>query len=152
VFDDLKLVTALTPEELIRFGREEERISYTDLNAYRKDDDKAKTVRFTPARGRMFARMRPGKDAGSQLDSTGIRNHGLLSKAQRTLDIAGWSEGAQRDVEIFRLIDTEGLTPLLAVLNEANLERGARFNADQINEATQAAPAITNAMPDLRKP
>ncbi len=48
-----------------------------------------------------------------------IRNHGLLSKGRRLLDIAGWSEEAQTDMEVYRLVDTEGLTPLLTVLNEA---------------------------------
>ncbi len=47
-----------------------------------------------------------------------IRNHGLFSKAERALTIAGWSEKARRDIEIFRLEDVEGLTPLLMVLNE----------------------------------
>lgn len=50
-----------------------------------------------------------------------IRNHGLLSKGRRLLDIAGWSEQAQQDMEVYRLVDTEGLTPLLTVLNEATL-------------------------------
>jgi len=49
-----------------------------------------------------------------------VRNHGLLSKARRLLDIAGWSKDAQSDMEIYRLVDTEGLTPLLTVLNEAS--------------------------------
>ncbi len=47
-----------------------------------------------------------------------IRNHGLFSKAERALQIAGWSEKARNDIEIFRLVDTDGLTPLLMVLNE----------------------------------
>ena len=47
-----------------------------------------------------------------------LRNHGLFSKAERALTIAGWSEKARRDIEIFRLEDAEGLTPLLMVLNE----------------------------------
>jgi hypothetical protein len=50
-----------------------------------------------------------------------IRNHGLFSKAERALQIAGWSDGARNDIEIFRLVDTEGLTPLLMVLNEATM-------------------------------
>ena len=33
--------------------------------------------------------------------------------------MADWSEGARRDVEIFRLVQTDGLTPLLMVLNES---------------------------------
>lgn len=49
-----------------------------------------------------------------------IRNHGLLSKGRRVLEIAGWSASAQRDLELFQLVDTEGLTPLLTVLNEAS--------------------------------
>ncbi len=52
------------------------------------------------------------------------RRHGLFSKAQRTLDIAGWSAVAQADVEIFRLVDCDGLTPLLALFNEATLAQG----------------------------
>lgn len=52
-----------------------------------------------------------------------IRNHGLFSKAEHALQIAGWSEKARNDVEVFRLEDTEGLTPLLMVLNDA--DRGA---------------------------
>jgi hypothetical protein len=46
-----------------------------------------------------------------------VRNHGLFSKAEHALQIAGWSEKARNDVEVFRLVDTEGLTPLLIVLN-----------------------------------
>lgn len=46
-----------------------------------------------------------------------LRNHGLFSKAEVALRLAGWSEKARRDVEIFPLVETEGLTPLLMVLN-----------------------------------
>lgn len=49
-----------------------------------------------------------------------LRNHGLFSKAERALMIAGWGDKARRDIEIFRLEDAEGLTPLLMVLNEGN--------------------------------
>ena len=45
-----------------------------------------------------------------------IRNHGLFSKAERALTIAGWSEKARRDIEIFPLGHVEGLTPILMVL------------------------------------
>ena len=41
-----------------------------------------------------------------------------FSKAERVLTITGWSENATRDIEIFKLVDTDGLTPLLAVLND----------------------------------
>jgi hypothetical protein len=47
-----------------------------------------------------------------------LRNHGLFSKAERALTIAGWSAEARRDVEVFRVTDVDGLTPILMVLNE----------------------------------
>src|SRR4029079_11945586 len=49
-----------------------------------------------------------------------IRNHGLFSKAERALTMAGWSEQARRDVEVLRIVDTDGLTPLLRVLSDPN--------------------------------
>jgi hypothetical protein len=40
------------------------------------------------------------------------------------LTIAGWSERARRDIEIFPLENIEGLTPILAVLaDDGSLER-----------------------------
>ena len=66
-----------------------------------------------PRQGRAPAQRRP------------IRNHGLFSKAERALEIAGWSEQARDDIEIFRLVDAEGLTPLLMVLNEPGTTRAA---------------------------
>ena len=53
------------------------------------------------------------------LKAVRTRNHGIFSKAERAMRIAGWSERAAKDVVLFRLIDTEGLTPLLAVLDAA---------------------------------
>ena len=47
-----------------------------------------------------------------------LRNHGLFSKAERALTIAEWSAEARRDVEVFRVVDVDGLTPILMVLNE----------------------------------
>lgn len=123
VFDDLKLVVALTPKELQDFGREERRNSYTDLSAYSTDSDQAIVVKRGEPGLLDRVLRRNAVDANSPTGAKRIRNHGLLSKAQRTLDIAGWSKAAQSDVEIFRMVDTEGLTPLLSVLNETNLER-----------------------------
>ena len=144
VFDDLKLVIALKPEELQKFGQEESRHSYTDLNRYRdKDDGVTGRIIRKPA---MFDRLKAkpadlGANDGAGQDGKRIRNHGLLSKAQRTLDIAGWSKAAQSDVEIFRLVDTEGLTPLLSVLNEATLDRPVK--APEAAEA-RLAPQISD--------
>lgn len=140
VFDDLKVVLALTPDELRKFGQDETRDSYTDLSAYRRDNDEALTHGGASA-GRglksIFA-QKPATVASDIPPGQRMRNHGLLSKAQRTLDIAGWSKGAQSDVEIFRLVDAEGLTPLLSVLNEAHLVH-ANPNRDTANGTTSTA-------------
>lgn len=51
-----------------------------------------------------------------------LRNHGLFSKAEVALELAGWSPKARADIEVLPLVETEGLTPLLMVLNQrANL-------------------------------
>lgn len=65
------------------------------------------------------ARREEDRESRSSVKNQNIRNHGLLSKARRLLDIADWSKEAQKDLEVYRLVDTEGLTPLLTVLNEA---------------------------------
>ena len=71
------------------------------------------------------------KEAEDILKAEPIRNHGLFSKAMRALQIAGWSERAQRDFEVFVLTDAEGLTPLLAVLNEVDTGEGGSEPATQ---------------------
>jgi hypothetical protein len=129
VFDDLKLVRALSPGELIRFGRDEGRMSYSNPDLYRNGGGPTWLQRWTGAT--------PAAPlaTGDKVDNSRIQNYGLLSKAQRTLDIAGWSKVAQRDVELFRLVDTEGLTPLLSLLNEATLEKGAKSAEAASSEA-----------------
>jgi len=47
-----------------------------------------------------------------------LRNHGLFSKAEVALQLAGWSDRARADIEVLPLVETEGLTPLLMVLNQ----------------------------------
>ncbi|HXF55490.1 MAG TPA: hypothetical protein VNK52_15355 [Hyphomicrobiaceae bacterium] len=115
VFSDLKLVRPVPSSELKRLAKEEGRHSLTDLTPYRHAPEGE------------AGKERPGPGRRGQR----IRNHGLLSKAQRALDIAGWSERAQRDTEIFQLVDVEGLTPLLAVLNDgAQPARGEEGHSD----------------------
>lgn len=63
-----------------------------------------------------------------------LRNHGLFSKAERALTIAGWSERARRDVEIFPLENVEGLTPILMVLAD-----DGTFKAQEEAEAKASA-------------
>ena len=100
----------LQKSELARLRDEEMQSSDTDLTPIRKKwaEDQGLT----------------GEDARKFIEKRAIRNHGLFSKAERALEIAGWSENARNDIEIFRLVDTEGLTPLLMVLNEANSSDG----------------------------
>jgi hypothetical protein len=133
VFDDLKLVRTLSTSELKHFGREERRDSYSDLSPFREhmaggdaDQPINQLRRFLGS-----SAQEPATPAPRQ-----TRNHGLLSKAQRALDIAGWSAAAQRDVEIFRLVTTGGLTPLLTVLNE-----GALAKANEGLISTQRVPS-----------
>ncbi len=97
----------LTRGELGRLKREEIGASYTDLSETRKKWIQKKGGAKSDS-DKKFENAEP------------IRNHGLFSKAERALSVAGWSEDARRDVEIFRVIDADGLTPLLMVLNESN--------------------------------
>jgi hypothetical protein len=127
VFDDLKLIRALTKDELQRIGNEEMRASYSDLQRYR--------ARWKASQGRGASNDDGGGSSGGWMRRLGLdraplpsvdpasgfkltRNHGLFSKAERALAIARWSEEAQHDLEIFRLLDTEGLTPILMVLHD----------------------------------
>ena len=113
VLSDLELVRwpkagrrwLLQKGELAKLRDEETHTSTTDLTAIRKT--------WAAEQGLT------GEAAKAYADKRVLRNHGLFSKAERALQIAGWSEKARGDVEIFRLVDTEGLTPLLMVLNEA---------------------------------
>ena len=120
VLADLNLVRPLTASELKRFARDETRTSYGNLAALREQHAKARTNFERKALPwKMWVRQ-----AGVGESDDRLRNHGLLSKAQRALDIAGWSVAAQCDVEVFRLVDCDGLTPLLALFNAATLAKG----------------------------
>ncbi len=57
---------------------------------------------------------------GKHQEDPDRKRHGLIAKAARVLDIAGWTKESQRDIEIFRLRNKEGLTPLLMALDRAN--------------------------------
>lgn len=95
--------------ELERLKHEETLASDTDLTEIRKGWIAARRKRETDVvlseKDQAFEKAEP------------IRNHGLYSKAERALSIAGWSERARRDIEIFPIVDVEGLTPILMVLN-----------------------------------
>jgi hypothetical protein len=103
VLDDLDLVRWPTKEEFEKLRKEEDQDSLTDLTDIRKKSAERKEL---------------DEDAARQYtEQVPLRNHGLFSKAERMLEITGWSEKARSDIEIFVLEDTEGLTPLLTVLS-----------------------------------
>jgi hypothetical protein len=110
VLTDLQLLRWPTSKEGKALREEEGASSTTDLSEIRR---KWREEKGLEAEGLPEHSNRP------------IRNHGLFSKAEHALQIAGWSEKARNDVEVFRLIDTEGLTPLLMVLNEPGGRREA---------------------------
>jgi hypothetical protein len=106
VFSDLKLIKVMGEKELKAAGKEEARASFTDLNVYRSE-----------FRTKEQTEGRPVKEVAEDR-SKRIRNHGLFSKAERALHIAGWSDGAKSDVEVYAITDKEGLTPLLEILTD----------------------------------
>jgi hypothetical protein len=109
ILEDLRLVHVLGTRELRALGRDEQRGSETDLTPYREKWHRSQT-----------------NGEGQPSPAKRMRNHGLFSKAERALEIARWSEAARSDVEIFRLVDREGLTPLLDVLNDPGEELPSR--------------------------
>jgi hypothetical protein len=100
------------------------RLGRSELQTLKHEEGQASDTDLTDIRKAWLAKI--GKtDGGAEAEkddlirkATPIRNHGLFSKAERALSIAGWSEKARLDIEIFPIIDVEGLTPLLMVLNE----------------------------------
>ena len=97
-----------SPNELDLLQQEENQASGTDLTEIRKQ--------WIRKMGKADAELSDTEREFNARDP--LRNHGLFSKAERALSIAGWSDRARRDLEIFPIIDVEGLTPLLMVLNE----------------------------------
>jgi hypothetical protein len=120
VLSDLNLVRPLSRGEQRRFGRDEMRDSYGDLAVFRRrrlegGHRVSKGAWWGQPKEQQVARLTPEKAVAP------MRNHGLLSKAKRALEIGGWSVAAQSDAEIYRLVDAEGLTPLLTMLDEATM-------------------------------
>jgi hypothetical protein len=136
VLDDLDLVEwpkpgfwKLTKSDLQKLKDEEDQQSDTDLTEVRK--------KWLDKVGKTSGPDAETRDAAVR-DAAPLRNHGLFSKAERALTIAGWSEQARRDVEVYRLVDTEGLTPILGVLNDPN---GASVKPENAASPSDATPA-----------
>jgi hypothetical protein len=77
------------------------------------------------------ARLEMKAKARTRLSSEEIENVGLIAKAHRVLEMAGWSQGASDDPEIFRLVEADGLLPLLTTLTESELKERSTETADK---------------------
>jgi hypothetical protein len=138
VLDDLDLVewpksgwpknakTKLIKSELQKLKDEEGLGSDTDLTDIRK--------KWLETAGHTDGPDAEARDEKVR-NAAPLRNHGLFSKAERALTIAGWSEQARRDVEVYRLVDTEGLTPILDVLNDGDTGSAAARSEGKKEEA-----------------
>jgi len=136
VLSDLKLIECMGEPELKKAGDEEARASLTDLSVFRE-----------AFRAKEKEEGRPIRELRED-EKRRIRNHGLFSKAERALDIAGWSDRAKSDVEIYRIVDVEGLTPLLEILTERR-DKGAPSHpaapAQSVEDAGRERLAIADA-------
>ncbi|MDX2155880.1 MAG: hypothetical protein SFW09_05145 [Hyphomicrobiaceae bacterium] len=144
VLSDLDLVTwperrwpakgpiRLRKSELERLADEEALDSTTDLARIRKKWAEEHKLE--------------GAELESYVKRREMRNHGLFSKAERALQIAGWSERARNDVEIFRVVEAEGLTPLLMVLSEPSL------SSREAGQTQRAAAPIADPAPRPSSP
>ena len=72
-------------------------------------------------------------DGGGRHSTQPLRNHGLFSKAEIALELAGWSPKARADIEVLPLVETEGLTPLLMVLNQRGPLAMAKESEPSVN-------------------
>ena len=94
--------------------------SKSELEQLKRDENDASVTDLTDVRKAWAKQHWAGEPARQGDPEHPLRNHGLFSKAERMLEIAGWSVSARRDIEVFPLEDTDGLTPLLMVLNETD--------------------------------
>jgi hypothetical protein len=88
-----------------------------------------------------------GEDVQKAIEKRAVRNHGLFSKAERALQIAGWSEKARNDVEIFKIVADDGLTPLLMVLMDGGLDDDAKAASAPPAAPAKLEPAKPQALP-----
>lgn len=116
-----QLAGVLSDLELARWPKRGRKwlLQKSELDKLRDEEMQSSTTDLTPIRKKWAEDQGlKGEDAQRFVEKRAIRNHGLFSKAERALEMAGWSEKARNDIEIFKLVDAEGLTPLLMVLNE----------------------------------
>lgn len=116
-----QLAGVLSDLELVRWPRKGRwwLAEKNELEALKTEETVASDTDLTEIR-RQWAKANnyTGEDVDQANEKRAVRNHGLFSKAERALQIAGWSEKARGDIEIFKIVAEDGLTPLLMVLME----------------------------------
>jgi hypothetical protein len=132
VLDDMDQVR--WPKRLARYA-----FLWGELDKLKKEEADENLTDLTRVRKEWLKKLGKKPDEMTEEDAAfekaqPIRNHGLFSKAERALTIAGWSEKARRDIEIFPLEDVEGLTPILMVLAD-----DGTFKAEEEAQAKAAA-------------
>ncbi len=125
VLSDLKLIH--WPKPARKIGKWQLPWSKSELEKLKDDEMVASTTDLTDIRRKWAEEHGYSKEeVDAYAKKRAIRNHGLFSKAERALQIAGWSEKARSDVEIFHIVEVDGLTPLLMVLNDPANRTGTR--------------------------
>jgi hypothetical protein len=118
-------------------AEERRALAVNQLGGVLSELDLVRTLSETELRRAREAEERESRSTSSNQGK--IRNHGLFSKGRRALAIAGWSEEAQNDIEAFRLVQREGLTPILTVLSEAKIANAEDTSYKLTHEETKQA-------------
>ena len=140
-----QLAGVLSDLELVRWPKKGRRwlLQRGELDALKAEESLGSTTDLTEVRKKWAEQSGlEGEEARKYAARRAVRNHGLFSKAERALQIAGWSESARNDVEIFKVVEAEGLTPLLMVLAE-DIGVGGRAGVDASTAKRPTAEALT---------
>jgi hypothetical protein len=113
-----QLAGVLSDLGLVRWPNKGSWFKKSELEQLKDDEGQASTTDISEIRKKWVDEHKRDPKVLEGYSQSAIRNHGLFSKALRALEIAGWSPKAREDIEIFTLVEAEGLTPLLMVLNE----------------------------------
>jgi hypothetical protein len=113
-----QLAGVLSDLGLVRWPNKGTWFKKSELEELKNDEVEASTTDISEIRKKWVEDHKSDATVLEGYSQTAIRNHGLFSKALRALEIAGWKPKARQDIEVFTLVEAEGLTPLLMVLNE----------------------------------
>jgi hypothetical protein len=113
-----QLAGVLSDLGLVRWPNKGSWFKKSELEQLKDDESQASITDISEIRKKWVDEHKRDPKVLEGYSQSAIRNHGLFSKALRALEIAGWSPKAREDIEIFTLVEAEGLTPLLMVLNE----------------------------------